>query len=221
MNTRRSGTLEKEPVIIAADKDAQLTLQGLLGRPHSLEISPLKPNSYDVFVHAQHDPGCRKDAPEFLRPYLHVYRYALVLFDREGCGSSLDRQRLEQEVEEALAENGWKEDHSAAVVIEPELEVWVWADSPQVAEALGWSQQGWNSLRQWLAQQKLWLPGQTKPPNPKKAMQQALRHAGKPWSAAIFRQLASTVSLKSCTDPAFRKLRCTLQRWFGKASNQP
>ena len=214
MSNPGQASLQKELVVLVADKDARMAVEQLLLRRHrSLQIRQLERGQFDVFVHAEHDPGCRKIGAEFLRPYVHTYRYALVLFDREGCGSSEAPAELERAVEQSLARNGWP-GRSAAVVIDPELEIWVWANSPLVAEALGWQQQRWPALRRWLDDQGLWPEGQAKPPAPKEAMQQALRKAGKPWSAAIFKQLAARVGIKGCTDPAFSKLREVLQSWF-------
>lgn len=213
MSNPGQASRQKELVVLVADKDARMAVEQLLLRHRSLQIRRLERAQFDVFVHTEHDPGCLKNGIEFLRPYVHRYRYALVLFDREGCGSSEAPAKLERAVEQSLARNGWP-GRSAAVVIDPELEIWVWANSSRVAEALGWQQHGWSALRQWLEKQGLWSQGQAKPPAPKKAMQQALRKVGKPWSAAIFKQLAARVGLRRCTDPAFLKLRKVLQSWF-------
>ncbi len=70
-------------------------------------------------------------------------------------------------------------------------------------------------LRQWLVE-KEFLPEvtQVKPDRPKEAMEAVLRYVRKPRSSAIYRAIASTVSLASCDDPAFLKFRRTLQNWL-------
>jgi hypothetical protein len=55
-----------------------------------------------------------------------------------------------------------------------------------------------------------------KPFDPKLAVEQVLRQAGKPRSSAIYEQLARRVSLQRCTDPAFVKFTTVLQKWFGR-----
>ena len=56
--------------------------------------------------------------------------------------------------------------------------------------------------------------GHTKPADPKKAYHAALREKRMPPSAALFRKLAKTVSLRSCEDSAFGQLLATLREWF-------
>jgi hypothetical protein len=135
------------------------------------------------------------------------------MHDREGCGrDDRSREALESEIEANLARSGW-DDRAAAVVIDPELEVWVWSDSPEVATILGWTGRQ-PTLPQWLDQQGHGTPGQGKPQKPKKAVDDALRLSGKRRSSSIFRQLAERVSVHRCTDPAFLKLKTLLRTWF-------
>ena len=48
------------------------------------------------------------------------------------------REEIETEVEGRLHKNGWAVDAVCVVVIQPEIEAWVWAGSANVAAALGW-----------------------------------------------------------------------------------
>ena len=137
----------------------------------------------------------------------------MVIFDCEGCGNeNLSRQRLEEEVEGRLAANGWP-DRSRAIVIDPELEAWVWSNSPHVDAAMGWTGRT-PGLRRWLMEKGMLQATEQKPRRPKEAVEMALRVVQKPRSSAIYRELARTVGLERCTDPAFLKLKETLQRWF-------
>jgi len=102
---------------------------------------------------------------------------------------------------------------SYAIVLDPELEAWVWSDSPQVDRTLGWAERSPN-LRTWLEEQQLWPADIPKPHDPKHAMERALRAVRKRRSPALLRQLAERVSLRRCSDPAFIRLKTTLQRWF-------
>ncbi len=205
---------QKDLVALVADRDMEFAVRGLLSNPEKLGIRPL---CADVFTHLQRDPGCRKGGHEFLRPYSRLYRYALVIFDRHGCGRDLDpRQAIEADLEQRLAGSGW-EDRAAAVCIDPELEVWVWSDSSQVATVLGW-QGKQQAFETWLHGQPFLSAGNLKPANPKECMRTALRLANKPASPALFAELADKVSYGRCTDPSFSKLTGILQRWF-KASS--
>jgi phage antirepressor YoqD-like protein len=99
------------------------------------------------------------------------------------------------------------------ILLDPELEIWVWSDSPEVDGQLGWAQRQ-PDLRTWLRQKGLLLSDQAKPERPKEAMKAALREVKEPWSSSIHQHLAERVSLRRCTDPGFTKLKDTLRRWF-------
>jgi hypothetical protein len=202
----------KELVVLVADKNMEAVMAGLLGRPQSLSIRAI---SCDVFVHPRRDPGCLTGADDFLRPFSGAYRYALVLFDHEGCGrESNSPEALAAEVKARLEGAGWA-DRAEAVVLAPELEVWAWTDSPHVPRCLGWADRV-PPLREWLAKTGYWQPDQTKPRQPKPAFEAALREVCKPRSSAIYGDLARSVSLKGHTEPAFLRLTQALQKWFGE-----
>jgi hypothetical protein len=202
--------LQYDLVVLAADKSIEMALRGIMSRPEALEIRPVEA---DFIVHPEHDPGCVRTSHQYLRYYLHTHALAIVVLDREGCGrEDKTRPELEQEIEGLLAINGWAS-RSAAIVLDPELEVWVWSDSPEVDGQLGWAGRQ-PDLRTWLREKELLLPDQAKPKRPKEAMQSALYEVRKPWSSSIHRQLAERVSFRRCTDPGFEKLKTTLQGWF-------
>ena len=205
-----SQTAMKDLVVLVADGQMEFAVRGLLARGRSLGFREV---TFDIDVHPAKDPGCRARGHEFLRPFTRQYAHALVMHDREGCGrDDHPRETLELEAESLLAGSGWK-DRAAVVVIDPELEVWVWSDSPEVAAVLGWTGRQ-PALWQWLDQQGYRALGQAKPQKPKIALDDALRSSGKRRSSAIFRQLAERVSIHRCTDPAFLKFKALLQRWF-------
>ena len=198
--------------MLVADQDMVETLEALLERPMSLGIRPIQ---HVVDKHLQHDPGCRTDASESLRHHLNHYRRALVVLDKHGCGrENASREDIQREIERNLAANGWS-DRAKAVVIDPELEAWVWTGSPNVARVLGWPR-GYEHLKAWLVRRGQWLDGSAKPPCPKAAMEAVLRETGVPRSAALFGEMARRVTLHRCQCPAFAELRSTLQRWFSQ-----
>jgi hypothetical protein len=188
----------------------QATIAAILRRHHALGIRPV---DAQIFVHQGRDSGCLRHGSEFLRAFTKSFRHALVLFDREGCGKEVEgRAALEERLEKQLAISGWEE-RAAAVVLDPELEAWVWSDSPQVLTVLGW-RSDLRSLREWLEERKYVAPEVPKPHRPKEAMQAILRLNKKPQSASLFQELARTVSLDRCQDQAFQKLKETLVSWF-------
>jgi hypothetical protein len=137
----------------------------------------------------------------------------LVVFDREGCGEQNRRaDELEQLVEEKLSRSGWS-DRAAAIVLDPELEIWVWSESPYVDPILGWQGRTPN-LRHWLRQQGLLGERDVKPLRPKEAMEKALKIVRLPRSSSLYLKLAQVVDLEQCIDRAFLKFKGTLRSWF-------
>jgi hypothetical protein len=197
-------------VVLVPDKQLEATIGAILQRHVSLHIRRL---TAEILVHPRRDPGCRGEAAGLLSIFVARARFSLVIFDRAGCGAEhLPRSTIESNVEAMLATAGWS-DRAAAVVIDPELEAWVWSDSPIVDQTIGWAGAS-PALRTWLTEQGFLKGNETKPAKPKEAMDAALRRQRKRRSASIFKELGSKVSLSRCTDPAFVKLKAVVQQWF-------
>jgi hypothetical protein len=200
----------KDLVLLVADKNMEGSLKGILARPAALGLREI---SFDPYVHPEQDPGCLRRCHTFLQSFTHQYRYALVLLDHEGCGrEETDRLELETELEDRLNGAGW-EGRAAAVVIAPELEIWVWSDSPHVERVLGWKEAE-RPLRDWLVERGYLAPGQLKPHRPKEAVEKILRTVRLPRSSSLYNELARKVGLDRCIDPSFAKLRRLLREWF-------
>ncbi len=210
--------------VVVADLDMELAIKAILcGRQQamgiSLEFNPDHKPQGDLLRFSGRDAGCYRKAVELLQPQRERYRHAMLLFDHHGCGAeNRSRQDIEADVEERLEKNGWEKGRAAAIVIDPELEAWVWSDSPHVAEILGW-QSDYDGLRSLLADKGLWIEGRAKPRDPKAAMREACRQKRIPVGATMFAELASKVGLHRCTDAAFQKFRVCLRRWFPARKN--
>lgn len=199
-------------IVLVPDSNMKAAMEGLFTRASALQITQ---PSYRILVHPNRDSGCRLQGHELLRTMQRDYRYALLMFDLDGCGvTGTPRTALEAKVETALAAVGWKE-RSKSVVIAPELDVWVWSDSPWVDRILGWESRT-PSLHKWLPTQGFTFADTGKPDHPKEAMEKALRVSRKPRSSSLYRQLAEKVSIDRCVDPAFLKLKSCLRNWFGR-----
>lgn len=194
-------------VVLVADADAEWTVRTLLAqRYRALGIRKI---AFSVFRHPQRDAGVFLHAHEFLRPYIGHANHAMVLLDREGSGrESLSPSAIEAKIENALSQNGWALEQVAAIVLEPELETWVWSSSPHVAEVIGLDA---IALQRILEQTPQVAYG--KPQRPKETLLRALRQSKRPFSARLFQELAQRVSLR-CSERSFVKFRETLQRWF-------
>ena len=195
-------------VILVADIQLEKTIQTLLDeRRSSLGLGP---GVCDIFRHAGNDPGVYRGAGAFLASFTGQYRYALVLLDVAWEGSSGDATEIEQKIQRDLDACGWQ-GRSEVIALDPELEAWVWADSPHVPRILGMS---WAQIKALGEQKDYWAPGEGKPAHPKELLEDVLYRTRQARSAALFCSLARSVGLAACRDSAFLRLRKTLQAWF-------
>jgi hypothetical protein len=200
-------------IILVADRNTQFLMQGLLIRHKSFGIIDLSASLEHIFVHIQRDAGCYNGCSEFLRPYTKYYEHALVIFDHEGSGQeSKSREEIEDELENKLSLSGWGK-RARVVVLEPEIESWVWSDSPHVEIILGWESHN-PDLKTWLINKKFNKINEIKPERPKEAVEEAMREVRKPRSSSIYQQIGEKVSFKKCTDESFLKLKHSLKEWF-------
>ena len=201
---------KRDLVVLVADKNVKSALEALLARRQSLGIRQI---TCDIFVHPQNDPACALRGVEFLADYSTQYRYALLLFDHEGSGQEhLSPQQLQINLNSRFSSAGWN-DRGKAIVLLPELEAWVWSDSPHVEDVIGWRGRQ-TPLRNWLTERGWLLEGEIKPSRPKESFQAALREAQTPRSSSLYQQLAERVSFNRCRDAVFLELKNTLAQWF-------
>jgi hypothetical protein len=203
--------MDGDLLVLVSDRNTEAVVEGVLSRPHSLRIRPIVSR---ILVHPEKDPGCRLHGHELLRIHQEAYRHAVMVFDREGSGADeKPREELESECEQRLAGAGWK-DRGGVIVLDPELEIWIWSDSPVVDEALNWKNRT-PKVREWLELQGFTF-NSSKPNRPKESVEAALRAVRKPRSSSLYREIAEKVSFDRCTDPAFLRFRKLLKNWFGQ-----
>lgn len=209
---------------LVADKNMEGLLKGFFLRKDfhlSLGCSPFQFDAkQDLLVaHGQNDSGLYTRANELLCSYRKTHRHAVVMLDAEWDGSpgaAVIRERMSHHFEQV----GWATDTACAVVIEPELENWIWQDTPHLCAALGY-QGSFDELRSELERQGAWPISEQKPPRPKETLESLLRNARKPRSSSLYQDLAGLVSVRRCTDTAFQILLMSLLRWFPKEVRPP
>ena len=152
-------------VALVPGKDERETIDGLLSkRGKSLGISEI---NCRILVHPTKRPWLLSRSPGNRQPFLRQAAHALVIFDHDGSGQEeRDASDLVSDLQSRLSKGGWN-DRAEVIVVEPELEVWVWSESPEVEKTLGWSGQSTN-LRTWLASRGAWPVDKTKPPRPRR-----------------------------------------------------
>ncbi len=196
-------------VCLVADKSMEAVVGTLLKKHHALGTRPILA---EIIQHPQHDPGCYGDPIGLLSVYSRLAQHGLVIFDRDWDGvPNKPAVEIEKDVDGKLS--ALPADWARSVVIDPELEVWLFTRSPRLDEALGWRGRE-PDLTTELATRKHWPAGLAKPKNPKAAMKWALSRVGKQTSSSIYRQIAEHLGLGKCTDPSFHRFRSTLQAWF-------
>ena len=198
----------KDLIVVVADSYQEKVIEALL--PRIPITSNTKTFTYDIIRNPRNDSGSYNDSHELLRPYINQYHFAIVVFDHEGCGVEDTKTRVETEsdVEGLLSINGWP-NRNSVIVIDPELENWMWIDNPNVQDAIGWF--GIESLYVWARANGKIAHGEAKPIRPKETLEEALRISNSAKSSSIYKKIAGTVSYKGCTDPAFIKLIQTIK----------
>jgi len=201
--------MSKDLIVLVADIQQEKTLETLLHKRYkSLQMRQI---TFDIFRHPGKDPGVYKEAAQFLKSYQRQYDHALVVLDREWAGAPGDAVYLRENLRQRVYNNGWDASNAEVIVIDPELEIWVWSDSPVIAEELRTT---WNKIRHLAQQRGDWATDQVKPSRPKELLEAILQQQDRPRSSALFQTLAARVGLMRCQDEAFMRLRQTLQNWF-------
>ena len=208
--------MKDDLVVVVADGGIEQAIRGMLARPQALRIRPLNgvvfPNLKEL------DAGTYTRGHELAELYKDTHQHALIVFDLDWEGRpSSNPSKLEDAVEKSLAAE-WGP-RGRCVVIDPELEVWVWSDSPHVAMSLGW--EGMPELKQWLGSKGLWNAADPKPADPKEAYLAAIKAKRVQKSNANFRALAEKVSLSRCQDRSFQRLGDILRGWFPQSAASP
>jgi hypothetical protein len=126
----------KDLFVMTADSDAQALMKAVLRRPRTLGIRPI---SFEVQRLTGRDPGMVKEGPELVRAMVRKTDYArmLLVWDHEGSGWHSDPpDGAVTRIQERLDGVTWS-DRSAAIVIVPELEEWLWHCPKGMARCLG------------------------------------------------------------------------------------
>lgn len=202
----------KDLFVLVADKRMQDTLSVVLKRHASIGMRRI---DFDIQRTLGHDSDSYRHSSSFLKFRRNDYQHALTIFDYEGCGAEERKNRMlpleiEQQLNSELSEV-WG-DRAKAIAIVPELEKWIWSQSPHFTSSLGWK--GELDVWTWVQQNNFTLDGNGKPDRPKEALKAALLKTRIPMSTSIYKAIAEKVSLKNCQDAAFNRMLNYLRNWF-------
>lgn len=198
----------KQLIVLTADAQQKQTVETLLSkRWQSLGIRQIQA---DIFSHPRRDPGVYHEAGNFLASFVEQYSHALVMIDAEWGDSTLSVAKIQKKLQSDLDQNGWR-GRSAVVVLDPELEIWVWSRSAHVPKLLNTD---WKTIKKIGQQKDYWNANDQKPTRPKELLEFVLRKEKKKRSSSLFVHLAQQVSLASCQDESFNQFRKILCEWF-------
>lgn len=206
----------RDCVFLLADGTMEAMFQGFFSRDgcyHSLGTRAFNFDSREDIVSGTNDPRTYSQAHELLRPHQRTHLHAVIVMDNEWSGSP-GVEHIRRDVRRNMMASGWDENAFEVIVIDPELENWIWQESPHLVDAFEY--EGLQPLRNWLRDQDppMWLDGEAKPVRPKEAVEAVLRMTRVPRSAAIYRQISERVSTRRCTDPSFSLFCECMRRWF-------
>jgi hypothetical protein len=176
-------------------------------------VDPESPR--DIYRRGGHtDCGIWKHAHNNLLPFKDDYRYAVIVLDAD-FEPHLGAEKLREDITKNMLGAGWPADSFCVVVIDKELEAWLWAPNVNVARAFGHSD--FDQMREALAKKNLWNAGAPKPNDLKAARNLAAKLGGKKTGGPIFRGVFEGISRRACDlceEKGFIAMRQALRNWF-------
>ena len=194
-------------IVLVADRNAEYLVHGALSRPEALGIRPV---TYKVITHPEHDGGARTSGVQLLSVQRGSFRRGLLIFDLEGSGSTVAADVLEQQIDQELS--GFWGDSAKSIVISPEVDAWLWGSETHMRAVLDWTFP--DGIRDWLTAEGFVFSSSGKPERPKEAFEYACRRARSARSSKNYRAIAERISFPRCVDPAFARLLATCRQWF-------
>lgn len=208
----------RDCVFYVADISMEGAFRGFLSRPdfhlpHNLGTRRFRFDpSEDLFRAGGHDPGLFSTGHELIQTFRTSHERAVVVLDAEWDGAP-EPQEIQEDLTERIAKYGWPRDRFKVIVINPELEAWIWQRNQRVATPLRF-----NSVNEMVGAVTAcgiaWPDGAPKPIRPKEALEAVAKSQRIGWSSAIHRSVTQSVTLAGCQDASFLELRDTLRGWF-------
>lgn len=215
-----------ECAFLVADKAMKAVFETFFNRNGAFARLGTREFTYDLIqTPGETDPDLYQRPDEVLADQLvtpETHPRVVVTLDQQ-FHTGFPAKHIRDTARERLKTAGWERAQIHVVVIEPELESWMWhdADGPmQVVEAAfryDRAHRGGLPLREKLAQQNFWPANQAKPKDPKAAFDWARAGYRKASRRDIFCEIVERVGISHCQDGAFQELRAVLAAWFPPA----
>ena len=146
----------RDLILLVPDKNTEFVVRGALARPEALGIRKI---DFEVLVEQGRDGGVRRRGSQILGVQHARFSHALLLLDYEGSGSSVAAVRLEAQLDASLFQQ-WG-DRAKAIVVEPEMDVWMWGAETHLRSAMDWHFV--EEIRPWLVSQSFAFSADGKP----------------------------------------------------------
>jgi hypothetical protein len=211
--------MKRDCMFFVADLNMLAAFKGFLCREQFHQSIGCAAFSFDPKKDIRHaefvNDNLHTQAGELVRGYQTTHKRIVVVQDCAFEGSP-GQARIESNLSRQLVAAGWERDDFLTIAIAPELEQWLWQDSPHVETAL--KHKAPPSLKQMLINAGHWEEGAPKPADPKAAMEWVTNRNRVIRSGATYGKITSKVSVKTCTDAAFLRLVAQLLAWFPAAA---
>jgi hypothetical protein len=211
----------KDCVFLLADGNMRAAFEGFLTRPDfnrrlSCGGFEFDQNTDLIVASGDNDPGLFVRGHELLRPFQHTHKHAMIVLDAQWDGSP-GREAIVAHMTEQILQTGWMKDAVKVIVIDPELENWIWQRNDHVAQGLGFADKSFLMAEPVV--REVWPDDQGKPSSPKETLEEVLWKQRIPRSSSIYKNITSRVSVRACRDFAFLELKDVLQTWFPLTDN--
>jgi hypothetical protein len=205
----------KDLFVLTADSDAQALLRSVLRRHEDLRIRQI---SFDVQRFTGRDSGIVKEGPEIARVLVNKRDYSRLILVWDHHGSGWHERKPEQAVDriQQRLDGATFAERSAAIVIVPELEEWLWHCPRSIGRLLGFGMEELDPVTEHVAG-RLGLPKQRCCREKPKEIFEAIlyRQRRRKPLPEDFERLGSLSNLEDwCNSKTFARLVEILRTWF-------
>ena len=214
----------RDIIFLVADGEMQATVEGFFENPafdQRLECSRFEfDTKQDLIKHPRKDAGVYQDGHNLLKSFVDTHNYAVVMvdFDFNDNLRVMNYQQFSDHISANMRAAGWPDDRFFVMAINPELEVLMWqSDTSRIEPIFDYPKERESgSLRAWLQERNLWNANDTKPADPKAAIDKVRSQSWgrKKTHSQIFKRIARDVSFRGCEDESFNGLVLQIQAWY-------
>jgi hypothetical protein len=201
----------KDLLVVLEGRDDKEVMRAVLNRPNDLGIRTI------TFELDRRSRAVPTQEPDLARDQRKEFQFAICLWDHVGSPYENERPAQAQGKVQARLNQNTLRDCSKALVIDPELEIWLWQDQAAIATVL---EVNAPQLIEWLDDwQKGYFPdkniGALIEQFPKEALEAVFQRAKEKPSAALYRRIASEANLGLWSQASsFQQMRRALRKWF-------